>query len=103
MIMFNEAQWTGNYTAAGITRIVADMANFGSTVLQMRIGLQSGGNAYVSTNAAVLPADGQWHRVGFDLDSASMSQVAGIDPLATALGAVVQVRILSSSISRLQR
>jgi hypothetical protein len=63
----------------------------------MRIGLKSGADTYISTNAAVLPADGQWHRVGFDLDAGSMSQVAGANPLATVLGAVQEARILSSN------
>ncbi len=97
MIMFNDAQWTGNYAAAGISRVDADMANFGSTVLHMRIGLRSGVDEYASTNAVVLPADGKWYRVGFQINAGSMSQVAGTNPLATVLGAVQEARILSSS------
>jgi hypothetical protein len=47
----------------------------------------------------VLPADGQWYYVGFDLDAGSMSQVTGTNPLTVVLGAVQEARILSSSIA----
>jgi hypothetical protein len=98
MIMFNQAQWTGNYTAAGVTRIDANMANFGSTVLHMRIALKNGSDEYASTNAVVLPADGKWYQVGFEINAGSMTQVAGTNPLAVVLGAVQEARILSSSV-----
>src|SRR5438309_10918787 len=29
-VMMNMTQWTGNYTMAGVTRVTAELANFGS-------------------------------------------------------------------------
>ena len=63
LIMFNLTQWTGNYTAAGVTRIDLQMANFGAATLHMRIAIQGGAltTRYASTTAVALPADGVWH------------------------------------------
>src|SRR5205823_309459 len=51
-----------------------------------------------STDAITLPADGLWHPVTFDLTPAAMTNIFGTDDtLATALGAVNELRILSGS------
>jgi hypothetical protein len=101
MVMFNTAQWTGNYTASGIARITANMANFGSTTLHMRVAVRRGSGmgpaGYASTSAAVLPADGIWRSVTFDLTSSTMTNVSGADTLATVLANVLEVRILSAA------
>ena len=96
MIMFNTAQWTGNYTAAGVIRIEADMANLGTTVLNMRITLE-GSSIYSSSSAAVLPADGQWYHVAFNINAASLTLVSGPGPLSNLLSNVTELRLLSSA------
>src|SRR2546421_7369692 len=90
-VMFNASQWTGNYIAAGVTRINAMLANFGSTTLYMRIALQGGPgfSQYGSTNPIVLPPNSGWQPVTFDLTTASMSLIGGGDTLADALGSVI--------------
>lgn len=101
MVMFNTAQWAGNYTASGISRITADMANFGSTTLHMRVAVRRGSGpgvpAYASTSAIVLPADGIWRSVTFDLISSTMTKVGGVDTLATVLANALELRILSAA------
>ena len=101
MVMLNTTQWAGNYTASGISRITADMANFGSTTLHMRIAVRRGSTqgvpAYASTSAIVLPADGIWRSLTFDLTSSTMTNVAGANTLATVLANVLELRILSAA------
>ena len=62
--MFNDEQWSGNYLAAGVTGIQAQMANFGDSTLSMRIALgdesDRSGTWYGSNSAVLLPADGIW-------------------------------------------
>jgi hypothetical protein len=97
-VMFNQMQWTGDYNSAGVTQISGFMANFGTTTLNMRYGVQGGaGTQYVSSIAQTIPPDAQWHAVTFVLSSATMTNVNfGLDPLADVLASVTEVRILSS-------
>jgi hypothetical protein len=98
MVMFNTSQWAGDYGTAGVNRITADMANFGSSPLSMRVALQDGNFVdYSSTLAAVLPADGKWHPVVFDLTNAGLTSLGGADTLQQALANVSQLRLLSSA------
>ena len=97
-VMFNEAQWTGNYNAAGVTRIDANLANFGSAPLHMRVTVADGsGGRYSSTNAVILPADGVWRPVTFDLTPSAMTQVGGASNLSTVLSNVDELRLLSAA------
>ncbi len=99
MVMFNNIQWTGDYLTMGVTRIKADMANFGASSLSMRIAIERNlGERYGSTNAVALPADGQWHRVTFDLTSSDLSLISGIASLNDVLANVTQLRILSRAL-----
>ena len=96
-VMFNQAQWAGNYAAAHVTRIDAWLANFGTTPLHMRVAVQSSaGSAFASTNAALVPADGVWRPVTFELTSGSMTRVLGTQDLASALSDVRELRLLSA-------
>ncbi len=98
MVMFNQAQWTGDYNAVGPElTITADMANFGNAALSMRVAFSGGGSQFCSTVAAALPADGMWHPVSFTLSDANMTQVSGAGSLSSVLDAVGEMRILSSS------
>jgi hypothetical protein len=98
MVMFNDVQWTGNYNGASVDRITAQMANFGSGTLHMRIALRGGPGPtiYGSTVAADLPADGIWRSVTFDLTNAALTNVGGADTLSQVLGNVTELRILSA-------
>ncbi|MEE8169771.1 MAG: hypothetical protein V3T70_04420, partial [Phycisphaerae bacterium] len=98
MVMFNQVQWTGDYLGAGVNRIDADMANFGATLLFMRIAVEGiPGQRYGSANAVALPADGNWYPVSFDLTVAAMSPIIGtVDSLNVVLSNVSTLRILSA-------
>jgi hypothetical protein len=103
LVTFNEAQWTGNYIAAGVNAISMSLKNFGASTLPIRITIRdaAGGQTvggYSSKNPFMLPADGQWHTAQFLLDAADMTPVgfSGLPPLATELTAVQDFRLVSA-------
>jgi autotransporter-associated beta strand protein len=103
LITFNQMQWTGNYTAAGVGSIQLDLKNFGTASLPIRITIRdlignSGVGGYSSTTPFTLPSDGQWHLATFNLNAASMTAVSSpTDPLAVVLTKVADLRLLSSA------
>ncbi|MGQ0721735.1 MAG: hypothetical protein ACT4PE_09215 [Candidatus Eiseniibacteriota bacterium] len=96
MVMFNRAQWAGDYVAAGVTGVEAEMANFGADSLFMRIAIQGASSHYGSTLSVPLPPGGGWQTVSFYLTSAGMSLIAGPASLSQALANVTDLRILSA-------
>src|SRR5581483_2000591 len=52
LVMFNQAQWHGDYTAAGVNEIQIDLINFSATAVAMRVALKDAAgrsDGYVST------------------------------------------------------
>jgi len=99
-IMFNQAQWSGNYGSAHVTRVEMMLANFGATALPVRFCVEGGPGftQYSSTNPVmVLPGAG-WQRATFLLSSSLMTNVNfGSDSLADVLGSVFEVRLLAAN------
>ncbi len=97
-IMFNFSQWTGDYLAAGVTVITANMANFGEQDLSMRIAMEgAAGTRIGSAEAVLLPADGQWHSGSFGLMPWQLAVVSGADTPADVLATVTSLRILAAA------
>ncbi len=94
-IIFNEMQWTGNYTAAGVTTIAMDIANFGTTALTMRVALGGGGGRFC-TSGRTVPADGVWRRYEFSLTNATWVELT--NNLPATLANVITLRILHNPI-----
>lgn len=98
MVMMNTgSRWIGNFNSAGVTRIEGFMSNLGTTTLRMRVALTSGSTRFASTTANVLAPGGGWQPVAFDLTASSLTRVQGTGTLATVLGNVTEIRILSSA------
>jgi autotransporter-associated beta strand protein len=106
LLTYNQMQWTGNYTAAGVAGIGMNLRNFGDSTLPIRITIRdsTGGRStpgYSSTNAFMLPADGQWHTAQFFLSAADLTAVSPFglpaDPLSTVLANVEDFRLLSAA------
>lgn len=77
---FNDAQWAGNYTSAGITSIGVDLINLGSTALEIRLVLFYFGSPnarYTSTNAFALGVGSGWRHAQFEMSSSAMTLVNG--------------------------
>lgn len=95
LVVFNTTQWTGNYTAAGITGIAADLRNIGTNTLSFRLALNGPGGWFV-TQAAPLAAFTGWVHQEFAIAPVSLLSAGGDDAAAT-LTAVSELRILHSS------
>jgi hypothetical protein len=96
-IMFNRAQWAGDYNDAGVTRLSAMIANFGDAPLYPRVAiLDNTGSRFATTTPTPILPDQAWHPVVFDLTAAGMSNITGLSTLATALSNVTELRLLSA-------
>ena len=100
MTLFNQSQWTGNYSAAGVAGITMDLKDLSGTSLTLRVALKTAtGNSpgWVSLTGFALPNDNAWHHVTFPLDAADLTPVNSPPPLATVLTNVVELRFLESA------
>jgi hypothetical protein len=104
-VILNKTQWAGDYNVAGVTRVDASLANFGTTPLFMRLALLTNASAYgtVNVDAVEIPPDGVWRRVSFDLTSDALGKIQGTESLAQVLSHVVTLRILSAQAGPTQR
>ena len=99
MVMFNNAQWTGDYLAAGVSSLQAHLNNLGSTDLPMRVAIEgAGGGRFASIDPIVLPAGSGWQHVVFELTDAAMTSVGGAQTLADVLANVTELRVLASNV-----
>lgn len=68
------SRWTRDYASAGVTAIEADLLNLGAVELDMRLLLMASNYGdFTSTQAFVLPPDGQWHHVRFGLSASDLT------------------------------
>ena len=88
LVVFNAAQWLGNYTALGLTSITMDVDNFGASALDLRLQLFSSGATAYTTTAVVLPAGSGWQHVSFSLLPPALTGSA-----ALVLGGVTELRL----------
>ncbi len=96
MMMFNLAQWTGNYAAERIASIRMWLCNEGFVRLRIRVALRRGNTWYASTNAFPLPADVRWYQADFELNADNLTRVEGTASLDHVLNNVEELRILSA-------
>jgi len=95
LIAYNFDQWTGDYTAAGVTAISADVFNAGSTDLTLRLAMDGGGGIISSTLGIALAAGSGWQTVVFGVTIGDMSFAGGFN-IAATLANVSELRILSN-------
>ena len=96
MVMWNAAQWTGDYLAARTKTISFDAANLGNVEFPLAIAVQgAGGTWYGMVNPVPLPPDGQWTPVSFGLTDGELAPIAGLAQLSDVLATVGELRILS--------
>jgi hypothetical protein len=117
-IMFNQVQWTGNYTATTpdpVNTIEMDIANFSTTVASIRIAIKPGGGmtpgySFIGgsgTNGAFdIPNDQVFRRYVFPINSATMAPIndqfgTPPAPFNTLIQSVGELRILQSTIPAL--
>ncbi|MCZ6682263.1 MAG: PEP-CTERM sorting domain-containing protein [Planctomycetota bacterium] len=82
----NFVQWTGDYIAAGVTSIEADVINTSTFDLELRVIFPLGfGGDFTSTVATVIPNDGAWHSVSFGVAPADLTNVGGANNVLDTL------------------
>lgn len=103
LLVLNQMQWTGNWTAAGITQVSMDVKNLNPFGLSMRLGIAGpggfgalgSGDTFISKNVIPVPADNAWHAITFNV-LASDFQFVNDDyqDSAAALAGITHFRIL---------
>jgi hypothetical protein len=101
-LTFNQDQWIGNYSAAGVNAVEMDFANFGTSTLAMRFALRSGAGGptapgYVTNSPLILPADGVWRHIVFPLDSAHLTPLNSPTALDVFLTSVADARVFDAA------
>ena len=91
----NVQQWTGSYSAAGVTRISADVRNAGPTQLALRFQLMSLLGKIFVTAPVMVPSGSDWVRATWLFDAANLIPIDVVpgDP-AQALTGLVEVRLV---------
>jgi hypothetical protein len=105
--IFNEAQWKGNYTTAGVGQVSMDVFNPGDYTLQLRLGIADGtfsaggdGDTYVTNYAVSVLNDSAWHHITFDVKPSNFAPSSlNVTPsgAAHALTNVTHLRLIHST------
>ena len=93
------SQWSGSYLAAGIYAVEMDVVNNGGTALDLRIGVDGPGGAFVSDEAVELLTTSGWRTVRFGVLPTDLTPAQGNsspDVIAT-LDAVTQLRVVHAT------
>ena len=104
LVTFNQAQWAGDYTAAGVQAVGVYLNNLGSTDLQIRLALGNstapavGGTWFSSVQSVSLPAGSGWTFALFPVGSADLQSVQGTATYAELMAGVVTLRILHGDV-----
>ncbi len=93
LVVFNTAQWSGNYTAAGVTTVALDVNNTGPNDLVLRLWLEGAGGTFVSTTSVNLPSGSGWRAATFSVTPAALTFDSGINDVAATLADVFRFRI----------
>jgi hypothetical protein len=103
LLVMNVSQWTGNWTAAGITQVSLDVRNPNAFNLSMRLGIAGPGGASGGgtgdthvTDAISVAADDAWHTLTFDVLASDFTAIDGANT-AAALAGVTQLRFIHNS------
>lgn len=104
LVSFNQAQWSGDYLAAGIQQISVWFDNLGATGLQLRLvfgdtsapGPSGTSGSWYATAAEPLPAGSGWKQVDFDIGPSDLVLVQGSASYTNVMQGVVTLRIMHS-------
>jgi hypothetical protein len=99
LVAINGAQWAGDYLAAGISFISADLKNLGTTDLTIRLLFEDpmGGppvDEAVTTFGAFLPVGSDWTHVVFAITPGDLTVVTG--SVTAVLSNTTLLRIIDS-------
>ncbi len=103
LVTFNQAQWSGDYLAAGVTRITLLVNNLGSTALDVRLAFgdsnapRISGTWYSTIQGVTLAPGSGWTAVSFDIGASDLVLTNGSASYAQVMSSVFTLRILHSS------
>ena len=113
LTFFNRLQWTGDYTAAGISAITMDLKNFSSSeALNLRLAINGGfgpsfnmtGGVFATSASISLDSDSGWTRAVFSLLPGDLIAVSGSpggnatgNNVQATLANVLELRLLNSA------
>ncbi len=96
-VINDDAEWTGNYTAAGIVAITFDVQNPGTETLHLRVAFnKSFPNWAASTTPMVIAPGTGWTTVTMPVTAADLTVSQGPESAANILLDVDQIRIVSN-------
>ncbi len=95
LVVFNTAQWSGDFKSAGVNVISMYVKNFGSTELSLRIAIRGSGGDFWSANPVLVLAGSDWEVASFIIDSMHLSGSG--TSVSSTLSGVNQFRIIHSS------
>lgn len=97
----NDAQWAGDYTAAGITALTMDIFNFGPSDLSLRLLFEAGSPTLTdqawSTVPVLVPGGSGWRSVVFPVTASDLSAAPG-SQVADALAGAVAIRLFHGTL-----
>ena len=93
MVMFNTAQWAGDYEGAGVGAIRMMVNNLGDNTLHLRIAIEGGaGNSrYTSTEPAIITPGSGWIQIVFGLGNGDLDVATGADSREQVLADVSEL------------
>ncbi|MFG6685508.1 T9SS type A sorting domain-containing protein [Mariniflexile sp. HNIBRBA6329] len=95
MVMFNQNQWTGNFTGQSIIAIKFK-AKATTNSLNIRIAFDGAGGKICTTNAVTINSGSPWTEVTIPISSSNFSLIGGTN-ISQTLQNVNTMRILSSA------
>lgn len=99
MVIFNAAQWLGDYGGSGVTRVEMDLNNFSAPTLSIRLAFfLDAFTGYVSSAPFTLAGNSGWQHAGFDLVPGNFTAIGSPGDFPTLLSNFNgQLRILSAA------
>lgn len=112
LTFFNQAQWTGDYTAAGVTSISMDVINLGTDPLDLTLAVNGGvidpvtgvttGGLFATTTSVTLDPGSGWTTVVFSFLASDFTAVSGKSgetgkDINATLANVTELRIINSN------
>lgn len=89
----SSAEWTGNYTAAGVTGIKAWFKNTGSNPLGIRLVLFSASNQSIrwTSSTALVLSGSDWVEHTFSISQANLTSVGASAPFGGSLSSITRM------------
>ncbi len=91
---WNDAQWTGDFLAQGITSVRMDIAGFEGAGAELRLlFISNSGSTFTSTATHSVASDGVWRTYTFDISASGMTQVAGFAGYEESFGDIWRMHL----------